>query len=185
MFKFLPGILLIQLITGGLVIVGFGWLGDIQLVMIIGLFAVIVGVLTAFWFASIARDIHKEMLARLQENYAREREKLLIATEREKAAIAAESFQKIEKETKRVHAKANFKVGAAFTAAVGAGTLMLLTQFVTVGLVVLVGSGSGLAGYLVRARQERLARNKQSEIDLGRPSGKKLEDRQIKLLKKD
>ncbi|MEE9398603.1 MAG: hypothetical protein V3V31_16515 [Methylococcales bacterium] len=185
MLKYLPGILLIQLITGGLVIIAFGWLGNIQLMMIIGLFAVVVGVLSAFWFASIARDIHKELLVGLQENHAREREKLLIDTEREKAAIAAESFKRIEKETKRVHAKANFKVGAAFTVAVGAGTLMLLTQLVTVGLVVLIGSGSGLAGYLVRVRQERLAHNKPSEIDLGPSPGKKLKGKPIKLLKKD
>ena len=194
MFKFLPGIILIQLVTAGLVLTAFNWSHDPQLIAVIALFSLIIGVLAAFWFASIARDIYKSEQKQLldqhaqdrerillnaerekaysaaersqqQEQYAREREKILVETEREKANIAAESYRRIEKETKKAHARANFKVGAAFAAAVGAGGIMVFSQLITVGMMVLVASGSGLAGYLARARHERLSRNKQLAVN--------------------
>jgi ABC-type multidrug transport system fused ATPase/permease subunit len=174
MFRFLPGIVLIQLITTGLVMATFQWAGNLQLVITIILFAVIVAVLAAFWFAAIARNMHSEAvarmhdtyndaLARLQEDNARKREELLISAEREKAAFLAHSYQRIEKETRRAHAKANFKVGVALTAAAGAGAAMLLTQFVTVGMMILIASGSALSGYLMRARHEQLAGSRQQK----------------------
>jgi len=156
MTKFLPSILLIQFITAGLVLAAVKWSHDLQLVIVIAMFAVVVGLMAAFWYAAIARGIHQEMLVRLQNNYALEREEIRVNAEREKVDIIAQSYQKIEQETKKAHARANFKVGVAFTLAAGAGAAMLFTQFVTVGLMVLVGSGSALTGYLSRARQERI-----------------------------
>lgn len=190
MFKFLPGIILIQLVTSGLVLTAFNWAHDPQLIAVIVLFAIIIAVLCSFWFAAIAHDIHKHeqthmleqhaqdrekiLLAaerekayiaaeksNMSEQHARERERILVNAEREKANIASESYRHIEKETKKAHAKANFKVGAAFASAVGAGGIMIFSQFVTVGMMVLLASGSGLVGYLARARHERLSRNKQ------------------------
>jgi len=174
MFRFLPGVILVQIITAGLVVIAFQWGGDLQLVVVIVSFALIVGLLAAFWFSAIARDAYNESLtrmrdecndalARLQEDNARKREDLLISAEREKAALLAHSYRRIEKETRRAHAKANFKVGVAITAAAGAGAAMLLTQFVTVGLMILIASGSALSGYLMRARHERLAGKRQQE----------------------
>ena len=169
MTKFLPSILLIQFITAGLVLAAVKWSHDLQLVIVIAMFAIVVGLLAAFWFAAIARDIHQEKLARLQKDHALEREEIRVSAEREKVDIIAQSYQKIEQETKKAHAKANFKVGAAFTLAAGAGAAMLFTQFVTVGLMVLVGAGSALTGYLSRARQERLAKLAQHEKYVEQP----------------
>ncbi len=172
MFRFLPGIVLVQIITAGLVMISFQWTGDLQLVIVVVSFTLIVGVLAALWFAAIARDMHSEAvtrtrdtyneaLARLQEDNARKREELLLSAEREKAAFLAYSVRRIEKETRRAHARANFKVGVVATAAAGAGAAMLMTQFVTVGLMILIASGSALSGYLMRARHERLAQRRQ------------------------
>ncbi len=163
MFKFLPAVFFIQTITAGLVLIALKWSHDAQLVIVIAMIAAVVGLLAAFWYAAIARDIQQEKLTQLHENHAQEREEIRVSAEREKVDIIAQSYQKIEQETRKAHAKANFKVGAAFTLATGAGAAMLFTQFVTVGLMVLVGSGSGLTGYLARARQERLARKAQHE----------------------
>lgn len=168
MFKFLPGLILLQLITVGLVILAFRWLENIEIVITLASFAVIVCILIAFWFSAIARDIQKGQLSRMKAHHARDRERLLLNAERDKASIATESYERISKETRRIHSKANFKIGAAFTVAAAAGGLMLLTQFITVGLMLMVGSGSGLAGYLMRIRQERLALGKQPVIDMGR-----------------
>lgn len=161
MFKFLPGILLIQLVTAGFMFAAMNKSEEPQLVIVIISLSLLVAILAAFWFASIARDMHKTVQTKMQKQHARDREQILVNAEREKADIANKSYQKIEKETKKAHAKANFKVGFAFAAAAGAGGLMIFTQLVTVGMMVLIASGSGLAGYLARARQERLSKSKQ------------------------
>ena len=180
MFKFLPGIILIQLVTAGLVYAAILQSEQRQLVVVIIFLSFLVSILASFWFSAIARDMHKEEIIRIQEQHARDREKLLVNAEREKADIATASYQKIEKETRKVHARANFKVGAAFAAAMGAGGLMIFTQLVTVGVMILIASGSGLAGYLMRARQERLSKRKQlaanesNLITINEPSPKQL-----------
>lgn len=194
MFKFLPGIILIQLVTGGLIIMALNWSHDFQLVIVIAMIAFFSAILSAFWFSSIARNIYhdqqtalreqhaqdREQLlkeasevkasaiqekSQLQDIHARERERILLDTEREKSNIIAASYQKIEKETRKAHAKANFKVGAAFATAISVGGIMIFSQLVTVGVMFLVASGSGLSGYILRARQERLTRNKQTLIN--------------------
>ena len=165
MFKFLPGILIIQFITTALVLTGFNWSNDPQLIIVIISFALIVGILAAFWFASIARDIHKMAESKMQKEHMQERERILVKAEQEKASLASESYRQIEKATNKAHAKANFKVGIACAAAMGVGGLMIFSQLVTVGMMVLIGSGSGLAGYLARVRQERLSRNRQLFVE--------------------
>jgi membrane protein implicated in regulation of membrane protease activity len=194
MFKFLPGIILIQLVTGALVVMALNWSQDFQLVIVITMIAFFSAILTAFWFSSIARNIHHDQQttlrkqhaqdrenflkvageekvsaikekSQMQDMHARERERILLNTEREKSNIMAASYKKIEQETRKAHAKANFKVGAAFATAVGAGGIMIFSQLVTVGVMFLVASGSGLSCYILRARQERLTRNKQTLIN--------------------
>ncbi len=194
MFKFLPGIILIQLVTCGLIIMAFNWSHDFQLVIVIAMIGLITAILSAFWFSSIARSISHDLQTTLREQHAqdrenilkqagkekasaikeksdlqdmhsRERERILVDSEREKSNILAQSYQKIEKETRKAHAKANFKVGAAFATAVGAGGLLIFSQLVTVGVMFLVASGSGLSGYILRARQERISRNKQRLVN--------------------
>ena len=193
MFKFLPGILFIQLVTAGLVFVAINWSHDPELVVIMALFALATAMLAGFWFVAIARDMHKQEQAQMleqhaldrerilhdaqrekaviaseksqiQEQFAREREKILVEAEREKASIIADSYRFIARETQKAHAKANFKVGAAFVLAASAGGILLFSQLITIGSMLLVASGSGLAGYLVRARYDRLSRNKQLAI---------------------
>ncbi len=137
MSKFLPGIIFIQLVTSGLIFTAFNWSHDFQLIIVILVIALISEFLVAFWFASIARnmyiddqatllerhaqdrenmikaserekaDVIKEK-SRLQEQHARERERILIEAERDKANTIEESYQKIARESKKAHARANF-----------------------------------------------------------------------------
>ncbi len=193
MLKFLPGIILIQLITSGLILTAINWSQDFQLIIVIAVIAIISAVLASFWFASIARNLFNAEQAEIREIHAREREKLLKAAEQEKASVIREksqlqhvhdrererilleaerekakimeaSFRQIEKETRKAHSRANLKVGVAFAAAVGAGSIMIISQLVTVGVMLLLASGSGLGGYVLRARQERLSRKRQLAI---------------------
>ncbi|MBE0470035.1 MAG: hypothetical protein IBX55_11075 [Methyloprofundus sp.] len=185
----MPAIIFIQLLTCGWVLMAITWSYDVQLMLVIVFIAIITGVLAAFWFASIARNIYIDEQAalleqhvqdrekirkeaaiekasvvqeksQLQDRHAREREQILLDAERDKVNTVAESYKKIEQETRKAHAKANFKIGLAFAAAAGVGGVLIVSQLITIGAMVIVVSGSGLSGYILRARQERLSRKK-------------------------
>lgn len=190
MSKFLPGVLLIQLITTVLLFAALNWFNDFQLTIVLVVIALISALLVSLWFSSIAQNLAMDeqasMLEKhvkdrenilkqaekeksqvlketslLQDKHAKEREQLLLDAEKEKAKILEQSYQRIEKETRKINTKANLKVGIAFTAAVTAGGVMIFSQLITLGLMLMVASGSGLSGYLLRARQDRLNRKKQ------------------------
>jgi len=121
MFKFLPGILFIQLATAALLYALYKAQFSQELMIAIALLGLILSVLASLWFSSIASHRHKDMLTQTIEQYAREREDILVRAEKQKSKIIKESQQYITKEASRAHAKANFKVGAAFAAAMGVG----------------------------------------------------------------
>ena len=156
MFKFLPGILLIQLVTAGLVIVCIRWSQEPQFIMVAVAFAIISAILTTFWFGAIVQNMQSSTHAKLQAKHAQDREKIIRRAEREKAQVSSESYQQREKAARRASAKANFKVGAVSAVAVGTAGFLIFSQLITVGMMVLVATGSGLAGYLLRVRQDRL-----------------------------
>ncbi|MGW8193742.1 MAG: hypothetical protein ACWGOX_05695 [Desulforhopalus sp.] len=158
MFRFLPGIVLLQLVTAGLVLISVYWSQDPQFIIVAIGFGLLTAVLTTFWFGSIVRNMHNSAQAKLQAKHAQDRERIIRRAEREKAKVTSDSYQKIEREAQKARTKANVKVGVSFAAAVGVGSVMILSQLVTVGMMVLVASGSGLAGYLFRMRQDRRSR---------------------------
>lgn len=177
MFRLLPGILLIQLVTAGLVYIGVHWSHEPQLIIVLISFALIFAVLVTFWFGSIFRNMHHLTQAKLEAKHAKSRERILLKAERDKAKVASQSYQQVEKATQNAHAKANFKVGAAFAVAIGAGGIMIISQLVTVGMMLLVASGSGLAGYLTRVRHEHQSNNQLPQPDIkqinSKPSARK------------
>jgi len=154
MFKFLIGILAIQIATVGLVILapedlqGIAWLRLIIPLIVVALFS-------AFWFSSLASHKSKDELSSLQEQHAREREKLQVNAERAKTRIMKKTQQQIAKEAKLVHGKANFKVGATLAGAMGFGALMLLTEMMTLGIMTITTAGGTLGGYLYRGHKEK------------------------------
>ena len=160
MFKFLPGIILLQIITASMVYAALKWSLDPQLIVTLVIFSFIIAILITFWFGSIVRQIQHSSQAKLKEKHAKEREKILLDAEREKSKMSSKNAKEINKSTRAVIAKANFKVGLAVAAAVGVGGIMIMSQLVTVGMMMFVASGSGLAGYLARSKQERLANDK-------------------------
>lgn len=154
MLKFLPGILLLQALTVALVLLappdlnGLSWL---RLLVP----ALIVGLLTAFWFGSMAAHRHKDEISRLQENHAKERENLRVNAERAKHRVLKQAHQETIQEVRRTSTQANIKVGLAFAGMAGIGGLLLLTQFMTLGLLTLTTAGGALGGYVLRLRQEK------------------------------
>lgn len=165
MLKFLPGIILVQAVTIALFFAGSQTGQDnTQLLLTIGLLEILFSVLVAFWFSAMARQLHLNELNSVNEAHARERERIRVNAERQKSKVVDASQKKILKETRRAHAAANFKVGASFAAALVIGALMLYSQFVTFGLLILTTAGGGLAGYLTRGRQMQLARKKEAAL---------------------
>lgn len=164
MIRFLLGILIIQSATVALVMLapdnlqGIAWLR-----LIIPLF--LVGAFSAFWFSSMAKNKNKDEISQLQEQHAREREKLQVNAERAKTRIIKKTQQQIARDAKITHGKANFKVGAALAGAMGFGALMLLTQFLTLGVVTLTTAGGALGGYFYRGRKEKNNRLNHLEKD--------------------
>lgn len=153
MLKFLPGILLLQAITVALVLLapdlsGWGWLRLLVPVLIVGL-------LTSSWLGAIAAHRYKDEISRLQENHARERENLRVNAERAKHRVLKQAHQETIQEVRRTSTQANIKVGLAFAGMAGIGGLLLLTQFMTLGLLTLTTAGGALGGYVLRLRQEK------------------------------
>ncbi len=171
MLQFLPGIIIAQLMTGALVYffptaTGIDWL---KLAAILLALAIIM----ALWFGSIAKHISKDAIQKITHEFAKEKDRIRSKAEKDKDKIVQATHKQITKETRRTHSKANLKVGAAFTAAAGAGVLMLLTELLTMGLLTLTTAGGALAGYIARTRQESRSAKKQHEA-LQQPHAPKL-----------
>lgn len=161
MWRFLPGIIIVQVATVALVLVTVNT-ADAKYWLIFGLLALITSILAAFWFGSIANQLRKDDLARAKETFARERETLRVRAEKEKTKVIERSKKQVEKNTSRIHTKANLKVGASIAVAAGAGFIMLIAEFLTLGLLTLSTVGGGLAGYALRARQNIIGGKKEN-----------------------
>ena len=162
MLKFLGGVLTVQVVTIGLFFaVTRTGVDDTQLNLTIGLLEVLFCILAGFWFSSMAKQQHRDKLESVKEQHAREREELLVHAERQKARVVSKSQKQLLKETRRAHAAANLKVGASFATALAFGAIMLYSQFVTFGLLILTSAGGGLAGYLARGKMMSRSRKAQ------------------------
>lgn len=154
MFKFLPSLIVLQIL---LVMVVFGALqsGHELAAVVVAVFVLVAGVAFAFWFRSLSEIQSKDLVATIKEEHALDREKIRVETEQEKVKVISEAQQQITTQVNRANAKANFKAGAVVTAAIGLGTFFIIGQMITLGLVTLTTAGGGLAGYMLRARQEK------------------------------
>lgn len=113
-------------------------------------------ILMAFWFSAVARQCNFDEMESIREAHAREREKLRVNAERQKNRLADKKNKEMLRETKRAYALANIKVGSAFASMLILGGIMIYSQFITFGLLMLTSAGGGLIGYLARAKQETL-----------------------------
>jgi ABC-type nickel/cobalt efflux system permease component RcnA len=163
MFKYITGILIVQAATVAMTLAAIK-ADDKELWLAIGLLAMLIGLVTAFWFSSIAGHVKKDALSQARDEFYKERENLRVNAERQKTKIIQKSHEQIRKETNRAYARTNFKLGAGFVGIIGAGALMIFSQFLTLGLLTLAVGGGALGGYLARARQEILARRKMLAI---------------------
>ena len=162
MLKFIPGILILQIITIALVMIAlpdlenWGWLRLVIPVLIAGL-------LTSFWFGSVAARQRKDEISRLKESHAKERENIRVNAERAKTKLVKQAQRKTLQEVRRSSTRANIKTVLAFAGAAGLGGLLILTQFMTLGWLTLASVGGALGGYILLFRQEKGKRQLQQK----------------------
>ena len=169
MFRFLPGIIIVEAAMVALVTAFMNASTEANWIPM-ALLVAIVTVLVAFWFGSIADHVKKDALAQAKDDFVRDRENLLVAAEADKRKVVEQSHKQLIKETNQVHAKANFKLGAAFVGILSIGAVLLSVELMTIGLLTLTTAGGALAGYVIRARQDALAyRSKLAQIELDSP----------------
>ncbi len=176
MLRYLPGLILIQLVAVGLLHVN-ARAEPMDLLVRAGLPCAVVTLVMALWFATLSRSQSDQRHAALIEAHAREREQLKVEAvearervqvdalqEREKVQVAARREQdkavdkirrEAEKRERRVSRGASLKLGLTFFTTAGLGVLMLLTELLTLGLLTLSTSAGALGGYLLRWRQTR------------------------------
>ncbi len=170
MFRFLPGIIIVEAAMVALVTAFMNASTEANWIPM-ALLVAIVTVLVAFWFGSIADHVKKDALAQAKDDFVRDRENLLVTAEADKRKVVEQSHKQLIKETNQVHAKANFKLGAAFVGILSIGAVLLSVELMTIGLLTLTTAGGALAGYVIRARQDALAyRSKLAQIALDAPT---------------
>jgi hypothetical protein len=135
----------LQAVTGLLVYTALGtdWHTTWPLFLLLG---GSIGVLVAFWFSTIAGGERRHAVARAGQRFSKEREKIRVKAEQIRAKASRGG----------VGRGMSLKTGVAVGGAVGIGVAMMLTQFITLGLVTLTAAGGAALGYGVRARQEKL-----------------------------
>ena len=154
--KVVVGVLLLQLVTVLLVIVALRsndlW-RDGPLFVLVG---AIMGLLAAFWFSSIHSGHRHVAVAEAREGFSREREKIRVKAEKEKARLMVNSEKKVARE-RGSGGGIGFsrKNGVAVLGVVGVGAVLLVSQFLTLGLAALAAAGGSVVGYKMRGFQEK------------------------------
>ena len=183
LLKFLFGIIIAQVATYLLILLAPAEL-NMTGVLRLAIPLLIISLVVAFWFNSIAGHHSKDAIGKAKDDFANEKEKIRANAQRAKERVIKESHKNIAKETQKAHAKANFKVGAAFAAALGVGALFIFAQMVTAGLLAITATGGVMGGYYWRGRRlenerlRELENPKDRDIIESKPS-------RIKFLKED
>jgi hypothetical protein len=163
--KFAMGVLLVQGATVLLVIAAQrANLGETGL-LLLGL-GLLIGLLAALWFSSIASHCSQHALARASEKFSKDRERIRRQSEKEKTKEIKDSHRQLLRETRRVQSRSTMKLAAGLAGLAAVGVTLVFTQFMTLGLLALSSGGGALLGYAVRARQNRLPRQRDARAEL-------------------
>ena len=139
LLKFLFGIVLAQVATYALILLSPTTL-DMAGILRMAVPLFFIALVIAFWFSSISTQHGKD-------RFVSEKEKIRKDAEKDKERVIKEAQRNITTESTKTHAKANFKVGAAFAGALGVGALFVFAQMVTAGLLALAATGGAMGGY--------------------------------------
>ena len=162
--KVVIGVLLLQVVTVLLVIAALrsNLNETVPLFVLVG---GLVGFLSALWFSSIYSDGSKLAVSQAREGFSKEREKLRVKAEKEKARLMVSGEKRAAKDARGSGGGGvrgiGLKGNTAVVGAVGIGAVLLFSQFVTLGLAALAAVGGSMVGYKVRSFQEQRSSNNQ------------------------
>jgi predicted ATP-dependent serine protease len=160
LIRFLVGIFLLQGVTGLLVYTALNtdWHATWPLFSILG---GSVGAMVALLFGAMVDSDRRHAVAKATERFGKEREQLRVKAEQQRAKEIRNHEREVAKALKSgggglFTGGMNVKSVAMVGGAVGVGLAMMLTQFVTLGLLTLTTAGGAVLGYGARMRQEKL-----------------------------
>lgn len=151
--KLVVGVLLLQLVTGLLVVAALR--SDLsETGPLFALVAALVGFLAALWFSSLYAGNHKLAVSQAREGFSKEREKLRVKAERDKARLMVSREKRAGKSAGGGLPGVSPKGGLALVGVAGVATVLLFSQFVTLGLAALAAVGGSMVGYKVRGLRD-------------------------------
>jgi hypothetical protein len=156
--KYFVGLVLIQAVTALLL---YAWwrTGSTDAAVTFAALGLASALFAALWLASLARGHSHEALIRAEGHLARERERHKRLAAEERAKAVENTRRQVHRESQREKSRSNVKLYTAFAGIAGLGTLLLLTQFLSLGVLLISSSGGVVAGYLLRIRQEARRRS--------------------------
>ena len=176
MLRYLPGIVLVQVVTFTLYFVNQEAPFE-QLLLRVGLPALMISAVTALWLSMIGRMDAEQRNSALREQHATERTQLNREIERaradalleastdrahlmeransERERLVQQTHKQLMKQERGASRRANVKVGLAFMALTGFGAFMLVTQFMMLGVLMISTASGAMGGYLLRWRQSK------------------------------
>ena len=157
LIRFLVGIFLLQGVTALLVYTALStdWQSTWPLFLVLG---GSIGALVALWFSAMVGADRRNAVARATQRFSKEREQLRVKAEQQRAKELQTKERQVAKAARGggLASGMTLKSSLAVGGAIGVGVAMLLTQFVTLGLITLTTAGGAALGYGVRMRQEKL-----------------------------
>jgi hypothetical protein len=176
MLRYLPGIVLVQLVTFTLYFVNKD--ASVQdLLLRVGLPALVISAVTALWLSMIGRMDAEQRNSALREQHGLERTQLNREIEKaradamleassdraqlierantERERLVRQTHKQLMKQERGASRRANVKVGLAFMVLTGFGAFMLVSQFMMLGVLMISAGTGAMGGYLLRWRQSK------------------------------
>jgi hypothetical protein len=123
----------------------------------------------ALWLGSMTRSHHARDVLLAKEALRHERERSRRLVEEQKTQTRESVRRQMTRDFSRQQNRSRLKLYGAFAGMGGIGLLLILTQFLSLGIVLLSSSGGALAGYLLRIRQETQRRRSAAEPEAAAP----------------
>lgn len=176
MLRYLPGIVLVQVVTFTLYFVNQEASLE-HLLLRVGLPALMISGVTALWLSMIGRMEAEKRNSALREQHGAERTQLNREIERaradamleastdraqlmerantERERLVRQTHKQMMKQERSASRRANVKVGLAFMVLTGFGAFMLVSQFMMLGVLMISAASGAMGGYLLRWRQSK------------------------------
>ncbi len=125
-----------------------------------GCYLLVSSFIFSYWLKLLSDIRVKDVTSEVREKFLAERERIKVQAEQEKLSMVRDTHKQVSREAARASARANTKIGLIAVAAVFGGITLIATQMFALGILTLSTAGGGLAGYLMRVRQERNAQHR-------------------------